>query len=434
MSTFDVSFLNPNLKSKSTQDYGFLIDQISIKQNRLEADGKLAPGDYDALIAEVQKVYSHPGLSAAQRSDLDVKLSQYTEAKSKNKLKDSQDIARLNRELEDDFRTQNMMLANNPEAMLRARSDAYRLKLDRLSQSIDELETAGDDATQHYNEFNQTINDWNDLTQTIEDVKGYKNGEPKSQTVAYIKTNSRGEISEVKFGRVGAESGFVETNGVYGGMKIYGKVNAKEGGSNIFRLGNTTFSAPDITTPDPNNPLASRPAKLISQNTQQQRGNITTSQSGQFDVIDLQSVPLQSSIREGSYARGSSGHIYERLAGGQYRKYVDANVENLGISEGDILPIPSSFEQNIMPSVSETVDGTVPFTPPTPAGITPGGPTAGSSTQAVAGQPSTALGDVPGVRGRGPTQPTQRAPKSSKGIVGRALGAAGGFFKNILGF
>ena len=410
--------------------------KLLLNKNRLETDGELSPGDYDILIEEVRKVYSHPGLSAANRSDLDVKLSQYEEGKGKTTLNNTQDISRLNREIEDDFRTQNMLLANDPSAILRSRSDAYRAKLDRLSESIDQLEGSSQDASQHYNEFNATINEFQDLRQAMADIAEYQGGEPTSQMVAFITTNSDGQISDVKFGRVGSHSGYVATNGVYGGMKIHGKVNRKEGGSNIFQLGNTQFSAPDITTPDPNNPLGFRSQTLISSNTQQQRGNITTAQAGQFDVVDLSQVPLQSSIREGGYAKGSSGHIYQRLPGGQYRKFVDAKLENLGITEGDILPIPSSFEKNIIPSVTETVDGSVPFTPPTPAGIDPAASVAGSATSQVQGQGSETISNEAQAQGRarGQGAPTQRAPQTSQGIASRAIGAVGGFFKNILGF
>src|SRR5436309_649399 len=111
MPAFDFS----NITKKAGTDFGFLVDQLDIKRNQLESDGKLSPGDYDLLTKQAQTIYAHPGLSPAQRSNVLVKISQYTQEKKVTAQKDSNDIKRLNNNLQDDHLKNAMLFGNNPQ-------------------------------------------------------------------------------------------------------------------------------------------------------------------------------------------------------------------------------------------------------------------------------------------------------------------------------
>ena len=204
MANFDVSFLNPKLRGTSSQDYGFLVDQLDIKRNQLEADGKLSPGDYKLLTAEAQKIYAHPGLTPAQRSNIEVKISSYQSDSNKNLSKDANNISRINREIKDDMSKIGLRFSNQPTKFLEAQAAAYNAKIDSLSESINQLEAAGDDATEHYNELTTTLDDYNNTLQALDDVTNYKGGSaPTSNYAAYVVTNSKGEVVDLKVDRVG---------------------------------------------------------------------------------------------------------------------------------------------------------------------------------------------------------------------------------------
>lgn len=421
MAQFDVSFLNPKMRT-SSGDYGFLVDQLDIKRNQLESDGKLSPGDYDILSREAQKIYSHPGLTPAQRSNVLVKISQYKQEKSTSGLKDSNDLARLNREIKDDMAKNAMLFGNNPAVLLKANSDALRLKIDSLSQSIDALNNAGDDPSSHLNEYNDTLNAYNDSLQALDDVKNHKSGEkPTSNYVAYLTTNSSGEITDVSIGKTGSKTGYAETNGLYGGLQIYGKVNRKEFGKNIFQLGSNTFQGSDLTIQDPTTPGAFRSAPLVSQKTSQGR-NLGVIPD-QYDEVDLTQVRPQSSIRTGGWAEGEKGFLYQRLDDGSYKKYVNADKAQLGISENDIIKLPRVMEKGILPSVKETIDGSKPFTAPI-------SPAAAPTPTAPAPQAQAPAQQQPGGTSRTPS-PTQRAPSTGPGIAEKVLNAGKGILNYL---
>lgn len=426
MAVFDVSFLNKKLRP-SNQDYGFLVDQLDIMRNRLESDGKLSPGDYDLLMKEANKAYSHPGLTPQQRSNIQVKISQYQSEKSKVSLKDNNDIARLNREIKDDSAKNIMLFGSNPLQLTQAKSDALRIKLSQLSQSINNLQSAGDDATSHLNEYNSTLQEYSDALQAAEDIKNFKSGSaPSSGFVAYLTTNSRGEITDVEIARTGSRTGYVETNGLYGGLQIYGKVNQKLNGKNVFQIGNTRFSGSDLIVSDPSTPGAFRAAPLLSEDTKAGRnlGVIP----GVYKEVDLASVRPQSYIPAGNWAESSDGFLYKALDNGKYQKYVNAKKENLGITDNNLIRIPKSFESGIIPNVQETIDASaVPYTPPqpTPAVFGPSLPTASTTPPA-----------APALVGAGTSRtpsPLERAPQSAPGIAQRAFQAAGGFLGRLFG-
>ena len=424
MPVFDFSGIG--LKAKASQDYGFLVDQLDIKRNQLESDGKLAPGDYDLLIKQARQIYSNPSLTKSQRSNVEVKLSQYEQEKRTSRQKDSNDITRLNNEIQDDLRKNVMLFGNNPSILLQANADALRLKIDRLSQSIDGLSNAGDDASSHTSEYNDALSEYNDILQSMDDVKNFQSGsKPTSNYVAYVTTNSSGEITDVKVGRTGSKTGYAETNGLYGGLQIYGKVNRKEFGKNIFKLGNETFSGSDLTIQDPTTPGAFRNAPLLSDSTKQAAGkNPYGLISGQFKEVDLAQVRPQTSIRAGGFAQASNGFLYEKLPNGQYKKYLTAPE---GINETNIIKIPKSMEAGIISNTVETIDGAQPFNPPVSSGaVTPNTSVGTTQTQAPVREEQT----VGTGTSRTPS-PTVRAPSTASNIGKFLIEKAGGILGRI---
>lgn len=425
MAGFNIASLNPKLKS-SSKDYGFLIDQLSIKQNQLESDGKLAPGDYDILISEAQKLLSHPGLTNQQRSDINVKISSFQSDKKKSSLQRYNDIDELNREVRDDYSATGMLYGNNPAILLQARADSLQGKLDRINNSIQNLESSGSDATNHLNEFNATLSEYNDTLQALEDVKNYTpSGQPASSYVAYVTTNNSGEIIDVNVGRVGSKTGYVETNGIYGGMQIYGKINKKENNKNVFLIGSDKFSAPDVMVPDPANPLSMKASMLVSE-SQKKGANVKVATANQFQDIDLANVRTQNYIRNGGYAQGEKGFIYKKLDNGKFVKYTNADKTKLGITDNDIINIPRSMESGILPSVQETIDSSAqPFEMPLPTSLnfSPGQTMSVPQTQPTAqGQPTSRVPSPVTSSPKGATGYAASTESKAKGLLARLFG------------
>lgn len=421
---FNLSVLNPKLRKSSGKDYGFLVDQLSISEKRLAGDGKLTKGDYRLLQDKAAEIRAFPGLNAKQRSTIDVKMADYDSRSRVQTIKEAGDIKRINRDLDEDNRTGLNRLASRPDLLIMARKDAVLAKMNRLDDVIEQLETAGDDSTVHMQEYTDAINEYTDLSNTITEMGEYSEGEPKSGSVFYLTTNDDGEITDVKVGRVGSKTGYIETNGVYGGLKVYGKVNRKEGGNNVFVLGGTRFSGADITTPDPSNPLGFKNNPLLSEKTVQTSGGITRGQKGTFDVIDPVSVRVQSKIPEGNYAEGADGFLYQNIGSGQYRKYTNADREKLGIRDNQVIQIPRVYEEDIGRNVVETIDGSQPFIPQAPA--TP----MISEPQQIGPQRPTATAG----RGRARTGgPTATSPATQGNIFQKTARAAGSFLGNLFG-
>lgn len=425
MPAFDFS----GIRAKSAPDYGFLVDQLDIKRNQLESDGKLSPGDYDLLTKQAQQIFANPSLTPAQRSNVLVKISQYKSEKQTSSQKDLNDISRLNNSTQDDMRKNVMLFGNNPRVLLQANADALRMKIDRLSQSIDQLNYSGADASNHINEYNDTLGQYNDVLQAMDDVKNFKTGgKPTSNYVAYVTTNSKGEVTDVNVGKTGSKTGYAETNGLYGGLQIYGKVNRKEFGKNIFVIGNDTFSGSDLTIQDPTTPGAFRSAPLLSQGIAQ--GKNFGVIPDQFKSVDLTQTRTQTAIPAGGFAQGANGFLYERLPNGQYKKYVNTTPEKLGVSPNNIIKIPGTMEQYITPSVTETIDGSKPFNPVSSAPfIGPQLPPAASSTQPSAQSAPTTQG---GGTSRTPG-PTTRSPQDAQGLGSKIMSGAKSFLGSIFG-
>ena len=377
-----------------------------------------------------QDIASHPGLTNDQRSNVLVKISGYQKNKSNSALDASDDIARLNREVTDDTRNNTMRNANNPGSFLNARAASLKLKAERLGETIDQRTLSGGDATAHDNELAATLQDLTDTLDAIDAVESYSaapSGKPVGNFVAYVETNARGEITAVEVGRPTSKSGYAETNALMQGLQVYGRVNRKEGGQNVFRLGNVDYKGSDLQIQDPTNPLAFRNAPLMAGDVKP--GQFMAIESYQ-DVTPDQVTP-QRVLRPGDYARGKEGTIYFSNPAGGYRKYKNVLPDQLGINPQAILDIPSNLEAGINAQSNETVDGM--DSAFAPQSLPMGQYDKMRSSMPAPTAPSTPAAAVSAAGGQSRTPaPVSRAPSGAGGLAQRTVSAAKGFLSRAL--
>lgn len=425
MAGFNVSFLNSKMRKSAGTDYGFLVDQLSIMEKQLAGDGKLTPGDYQLLNERAAEIRGFPGLTPDQRSNIDVKMADYSSRSKVESINTNKDFNRINGDLDNDRRTATLRVGNDPNLWVTANKDAMLAKLNRLDDVIEQLNMAGDDSSAHMSEYIDTLNKFTDMSNTLTEMDGYTGGEPTSSSVFFLTTNDAGEIVSSEVGRAGSQSGYVETNGVYGGLKVYGKVNKKEGGNNVFFFGGKRFSGADITTPDPNNRLGFRNNPLLSESSVSSSGGLSIGKKGTFDVVQPESVRVQANIPQGHYAEGGDGFLYQNTGNGQYKKFTNADRDALGITDNQVIKVPRVFEDNIARNVTETIDGSKAFIPP----VAPQqGPQLPATTPPPAGQTLVPSG------GRGRTGgPIDSSPPTSGNVFQRTTRAAGSFLGGLFG-
>lgn len=436
MPAYDVSFLNSKAR-KPAQDYGFLVDQLDILKNRLQSDGKLSPGDYDVLKAQAQKIYVHPGLTPAQRSNIEVKMSQYEQEKKTNTLKDTQDLDRMNNEISNDSKKLAMAFGNDPQTFLKGKLTLTEGKMFRLQENIADLNRAGADATHQESELLKVMDEWTDTRDALGVAEKYKPGDPPNPNFTlYIDTNSHGEIRDIEVGRAGSKQGYLETNGVLGGFSIAGKANAKiasQEGKNVFRLGNTTFSAPSMLRPGPDGTF--KQDRLVAESQQQTVGTrgMTKAKSEFFDVMPAD-VKTQRYTRPGEWIQ-AEGSLYKQLPDGSYERYIGATPEQLQIDEDSIMKnLPRELLGDVQRRTIKTNDLTPTYTPPVDAGAglnmsTPTGPIGAPAPTPALSQAASRSTEPMG-SARTPS-PTTRAPKTGPGIAEQLYGKAKGFLGKL---
>lgn len=442
MATFDFGTMKNKAKKSGSQDYGFLIDQLSILENSLATDGKLSPGDYDLLNKKAQELYAHPGLTPDQRSNVSVKISSYKKQKGVESLRDNSDITTINNDMKSENAKQVMLLANNPTAFLSAKAATLRANANQLADSIDRLDAAGDDSSSQYNSYIAITGELQNTLQALNDVQNYKAGQPPtSNYAAYMVTNSRGEIVDLKVDRIGNQNGYNETNGVYAGLPIYGKLNRKDQqGNKIFQLGNKTFTASDISTPNADGSM--KPSVLVDTTMQKNlKGGISISTAGYSDV-DPTTVKPQQAAAPGSFLEGTNGFFYQQKEDGSYTKFTNTSKEKLmerfNLTDGDFQRVPKQYESGMIRSVKETDDGSIPIAMPLPTDMNAGTTTPSGSLSTTTPQNNAAQDEQQGgIFGKGRPNtggaPTERAPFSASGIASKAIGAAKGFFGKVFG-
>jgi hypothetical protein len=427
MASFDLGGLLLS-KQPSSPDYGFLIDRVKMKKDRLSEDGKLAPGDYDSVISEYQKLYSHPGFSKSQRSDIEVLISGLQREKQLSIIKDSQDIPRLNREVEGEYKNAVYKYGNDPLIVLKAKSASLENKMFLLDENIYDLQRSGDDPTPALLERDKAKNEWLDSQAAISLSENRKPGTPIEGFIANIETNSNGEIRDIHITK-GTEPGFILTTGILGGFTVAGKVDPKVSareGKNVFKIGDTIFSAPSILRPGPAGEL--RPEILTAESQQTPFGSHgKTKSTGDFVELDSASIRPQKSTLSGDWIQSTDGSLYKDIGNRQFERYVGATPEKLGITDSDIWKnLPEAALNSIKARTVKTNDLSQQISLPQDAIYGPPSPQVGTTPQASQVSPQ------PAGRERTPS-PVATSPRGGLGYAQQTISKAGSFLKSLFG-
>lgn len=408
--------------------YGILVDQLQIMESHLETDGNLAPGDYKMLGDMALKLYGRPGLTATQRSNIEVKIEQYKSKAKQAELTQMQDIEELGSEVKDSRNQIAMAAGNNPTAFLEAESTLQFARVQQLAEAIESLEQSGQSAASHALEYREAQIEYEDTLRAIEDMERAQSGEQvQSNYAAHLVTNNRGEIVSVKVAPRGSQNGYEEVGGVsYGGLGVFGKTR-REGEEQVFNLGNTRFAAGSVVVTGADGQL-----------TLGSKDVLTSPDVQEGYQINPETVRVQGILRSGDYGVGSKGFIYKKHADGTYTKYVNTPPEQLGLDEGSMLPIPANFESLLTNNVTETVDGSV---QPDIMGApldTMGGINVGMGD--VQYDDSATLRSLPPAgttqatpTSRGPAQPRASSPSTFRNVASQTVDAARGFLARVFG-
>jgi hypothetical protein len=369
MATFNVSFLNPALKSKGGSGVGVLADQLQILENTLAKDGYLSPGDYDILIAKAREIQMGNSLSSDQRSNYDVKISTYEKLKSTSQLEKADDLKRISDENKNMSYQNNLIFGNNPAEWTRTMLDVYESNINDLQETIDRRRDSGANATEYENELMETMARYREALEMNEAVSNNQDfSNPIPGFAAYVETNNNGEIVNVEYAKYGTKSGYAETNGMINGVQVFGKVNVKRDGKNFFIMGNKIFQAADLLMQDPANPGSFKPTKLVA-DVETDKTGMRKGKEGYVNLTPEQ-VTVQSYIPKNSWARGINGTLYKRREDGGYTKYLNATPEDLNI-EGSIFNLPEPIESTLMGNADETIDYSAPMQPDQGMNMTP---------------------------------------------------------------
>lgn len=418
------------MKAKASQDYGFLIDQLDIKRNQLESDGKLSPGDYDLLRSGYQKVRSHPGMSPAQRSNIDVKISQLEQEKRTNTLSEASDVNRMNREINNDNKKIVIGYGNDPQTFLQGKLGVTEAKIFRLQEIISNLEQAGSDSSQQQMELLKTYDEWQDEKSALQSSQDYVQGQsPQSDFTLNIETNSHGEIRNLEISRGGPKSGFLATNGVLGGFSVAGKVNTVVGAQkdkNIFRLGDKTFSGSVNLRPGPEGTFEQ---DTLVDESQQQRISIKGAPRAisEYSYLDPVNVKTQRYSRPGEWIQSGSA-FYKQLDNGQYEKYIGATKKQLNINDDDLMSnLPDELMDGVISKTVKTYDSSKSFSMPISPSVAP----ATSTVPVIPVEPQT-FTPAPTGTSRTPSS-TVRSPQTIGGYAQKALGVGKGILDYLFG-
>jgi hypothetical protein len=437
MPAFNYSSFNRSARAAPAQSYGYLIDQLKIKENLLASDGKLAPGDYKILLADAQKLLTNPGLTQAERSNVQVKVSDYQKAMKNDKLKDNQDIKRINDEISNDMKKVSYTAGNDPIAVLTAKAANLEGKIFRLNENIRQINSAGGDASQQELERLKANDEWRDTTDGLSAAANWQPGQPPIQGfIMNVSTNNRGEIREVSFTRT-PDSKHIMTSAVLGGFQVAGLPNAQIGSQenqNVFVLGNQKFSASTNLRPGPDGTFKQDTLVTEGQKVAQgARGR--TKATSEYIEIPAGQVPTQRYSQPGEWIQGNNGEFYKSLDDGNFEKYINATKEDLGIDESSLMThMPKELiNSTVIPKTIRTNDAAL-MKPQSTATSTPGF-APNTSTSTIPGPttaPVTPGPTTPAGRSRTPG-PINRAPSTAPDIA-QSLGAkAKSFLGSLFG-
>jgi len=419
---------------QTSQDYGFLVDQLDIYKNQLASDGKLTPGDYQLLIKEAQKAAGYSGLTPAQRSNIDVKISDYKSEIGKMQTQDYSDLSYLDRQIQDteseilnssfvDENGNEKPTVSSPAEFVNKQAAKITAKMSALSEKIDEYDSQGMDSSAMRNELVNSTKEWQDLTDALGEVENYKEGNPTGNYEIGAVFNKRGEIVDFKIARAGSLTGYTDTNALYGGLVIKAKGYGKDG----VMIGNSSFKPVDNIVTGPNGPMKS--TTLINESKILGNKAYSKAVSG-YVPIDPETLRPQGAIPQGAFVDAGNNTYIQNVGNGKYKKFANYGEEDLinkfGITGGDIARMPQSFIKSITPNIVETDDK---LTPPS---ITLPMSPVNTQTQVSPTSTPTSTPALEGGTSRTPS-PVVRSPQTSQSIAGRAWDAAKGFLGNLFG-
>lgn len=404
--------------------------KLSIKESILKGDGNLGPGDYDELVKMAQQAATDPSLTASERNTFSAKVEAYKSQKNVSAINQANDISRLGREANDDTYTSVAMFGNDPQKFIESQVASSKAKINALADSANRLAESGADNSQQMEAYQKEVLNLSDLQQAESDINGYKGGgQPGSKMVAYVTTTPDGQINNVQIGRVGSASGYLPTNGLYGGLQIYGKQNSQKG----FQLGQELYTPATIA--DPMNPLGT--GALLASDAKMDLGSgMSMPKIGSYKDMDPATTMPQTQIPTGMYGRGSSGTLYKSLPDGTYVKFANTDPSLLGIKDnGDVMNLPRNVEDTVNMRVVSVYDHNDPYgTGGLPSQAQPGGAAPSPAPGQVPPPPQQGAGAPPPpppshMSGPGPARtsaPTVRAPSTALGLANDTQGKASG--------
>jgi len=362
MAVFNVSFLNPKMRKRSGggAGVGILVDQLAILENDLGRDGYLAPGDYDLLVEQAQKAMLNPALTASQRSNFNVKISNYEKAKAVLEVEQKSDIPTILRDIKNERADDIMRAGNNPKDFLERRRDSYFFAIDILREEMERRENDGMDSSEYRNELIGLERSYNDIYGALGEVNKNK-GEMKGYA-AYVDADpNTGEIIDIDYRKIDNRSGYIETNGMIGGFKVFGKPNTNIGDTEAFKLGEIDF-LDTVVKDDGQGEVTWLPSNKRKFWANGNEGGDTVEFMKSFEkeegVMDVKNpLIVQSHIPPNSYRKGQNGSIYHRRKDGGYTKYINTTEDILGMKPGEIPEIPSMIEKSIGRYVDDVVPG-----------------------------------------------------------------------------
>ena len=368
MAIFNVSFLNPKMRKKTGGVSGAKI--ISNRLAILEAsllgeENNLSPAEIDTLIDEHRKAQNSGVLTPTQISDYNVKIARYQQKKEAMEFSIDGNIDKINRDTENSDIEINNMLGNSPINYIKAKIASSNDKLKRLYGLVDRREREGMDFSEHLGELERTKRELESQHGSLQQLETFSGEYPIKGLVAYMNTNENGEMISVEYLPYGSKSGYAETDGMYDGCQIYGKINYKDQGYNHFLLGNIKFTEVDTMEFDPENPGKMKTKKLISDT--RTRSGYKIGKHGWLNIPSVieedgkfyNTTGIQNDFPRNSWAKGMSGNIYKREEDGSSKKYINlqsrADYGDIPNPE-DMRKLSQGEERTLAPHIDEVFD------------------------------------------------------------------------------
>jgi len=384
MPILNVAFLNPSLRKATGEGTGqataasVAADELSILENELGKDGFLSAGDYDLLIQKAKQIQTSGILKPAQVSDYNVKISGYEKNKGVISANNVSDLDKLQNDLKIEQTRNVMAYGDSPTDFIQMKKASYADKLNILSAEMQKREQEGRDYSEYMNDYQEIFREYNEVlaAEAAQQQFDPNNPNPASGMAAYVETNAQGDIVDIDYAPIDDRAGFAETDAILGGFTVYGKTY-KQDGKNNFRLGRKKFTAADTLQMDPNNPSSFllKPTKLSARTNVDATGQTQAAQG--YDLIDPNTIAVQTYVPRGGYARGTNGTLYERKEDGSFVKYINM-MSDKDFDVGTVINIPPEYEQNyIGKRCNETVDFGAALHPQQPAAATGGALTIG---------------------------------------------------------